>query len=69
MDITHSGRACYAAWTLEVIREIAKRVNHFFFIPICVYSSSPYASIASYMHSATIFSSILPSVFLKAIGR
>ena len=69
IDTTHPGRACHAAQTLEVIREIAKRVNRFFLAPICVYGSRPCASTASYMRSATIFSSILPSVFSRAIGR
>ena len=63
---THPGRACHAVWTLEVIREIADRVDRFFLAPICVHGSSPCASTASCMRSATIFSSILPSVFSRA---
>ena len=69
INTTYFRRACYAAQTLEVIREIAKRVNRFFLIPIYIYSSSPYASTASYIHSATIFFSILPIIFLRAIGQ
>ena len=69
IDTTHPRRACHAAQTLEVIREIANRINRFFFIPIYIYNSSPCASTASYIRFATIFSSILPSVFLRAIGR
>ena len=69
IDITHPGQACHAAWTLEVIREIAKRVDCFFFIPIYVHGSSPCASTAFYMRFATIFSNILPSVFSRATGR
>ena len=51
IDTIYPRRVYYAAQTLEVIREIANRVNRFFFIPICVYSSSPYASTASYIRS------------------
>ena len=69
IDIIYPRRACYATQTLKVIKEIAKRVNRLFFTPICVYNSSPYASMASCIYSATIFSSILPSVFLRATGR
>ena len=69
IDTIYPRRACYAAQTLKVIKEIAKRVNHFFLVPICIYSSSPYASTAFYMRFTTIFFSILPSVFLRATGR
>ena len=69
INTTHSKRACHAAQTLEVIREIAKRVDRFFLTPTYVYSSSPYASTISYIYSTTIFSSILLSVFLRAIGQ
>ena len=69
INTTYSRRACYTAQILKVIREIAKRVNRFFFTPIYVYNSSPYASTASYIHSTTIFSSILPSIFLRVIGQ
>ena len=69
IDTMYPGRACHAAWTLEAIKEIAERVDCFFLAPICVHGSSPCASTASCMRSATIFSSILPSVFLKATGQ
>ena len=69
MDTTQPKRACHAAWTLEVIRERAKRVNRFFLTPICVHSRSPRSSTASCMRSATIFSSIFPSVFSRATGQ
>ena len=69
INTTYSRRAYYAAQILEVIREIAKRVNRFFLAPIYVYSSSPYPFTASYIYSTTIFSSILPSIFLRAIGQ
>jgi hypothetical protein len=67
IDTTHPGRACHAAWTLEVIRERAERVDRFFLAPICVYGSSPCASTASCMRSITIFSRSFPSVFLRAL--
>ena len=69
IDTTQPRRACYAAQTLEVIRERAKRVNRFFLTPIYVYGSSPYASTASYIRSTIIFSSIFPSVFLRATSQ
>ena len=69
MDTTQPRWACHAAQTLEVIRERAKRVNCFFLAPICVYSRSPCFFIASYIRSATIFSSIFSSVFLRATGQ
>jgi hypothetical protein len=69
MDTTQPGRACHAAWTLEVIRERAERVDRFFLAPICVHGSSPCSSTASCMRSATIFSSIFPIVFSRATGR
>ena len=69
IDTTHPRCACHTAQTLEVIREIAKRVNCFFLTSICVYGSSPYAFMASCMRSVTIFFSILSSVFSKATGQ
>ena len=69
IDTTQPGWACHAAWTLEVIREIADRVDRFFLAPICVRGSRSCASVASCMRSATIFSKSFPSVFSRAIGR
>ena len=69
IDTTQLRWACHAAQTLEVIRDRAKRVKRFFLAPIYVYGSSPYSSTASYMRSATIFSSIFPIVFLRATGQ
>ena len=69
IDIIYPRQACHTTQTLEVIKKIAKRVDHFFLTPICVYGSSLYTSIAFCMCSVTIFSNILPSVFLRATGR
>ena len=46
IDTTQPGWACHAAWTLEVIREIADRVDRFFLAPICVRGSRSCASAA-----------------------
>ena len=69
IDTIYLKQAYYAAQTLEVIREIAKKVNRLFLAPICVYSSSLYTFMVSCIHSIIIFFSILPSVFSKVIGR
>ena len=66
IDTIYSKRACHAAQTLKVIKNRTKRVDYFFFTPICVYSRSLYTFMASYMRSATIFSNIFSSVFLRA---
>ena len=68
IDTTQPSQACYTTQILEVIKEIANRVNYFFFTPICVRSSRFYAFAASYMHSTTIFSRSFLSVFLRAIS-
>ena len=69
IDTIYSRQACHAVQTLKIIKKIAKRINCFFFIPIYIYGSSPCASTAFCIYFIIIFFSILPSVFLKAIGQ
>ena len=66
IDTTQPGWACYAAWTLEVIREIADRVNRFFLAPIYVHNSRSCASAARiHMHcKTTIHSKFAQTAYL-----
>ena len=52
-----------------MIKKIANRVNCFFFTPIYVCNSRSCTSVASCMHSMTIFFKSFPSVFLRAISQ
>ena len=69
MDTVHPGWACHAAWTLEVTRERAERVDYFFFVPIWVHSSSSCVSATFYIYFIMIFSRSFSKVFFKAIRR
>ena len=69
IDTIHPRQAYHTTQILEVIKERAKRVNYFFYTPICIHGRSPCTFIAFYMHFTTIFSNIFLSVFSRATSR